>query len=310
MSTYYYYYLSLEESETQLEIDLMEAGPSNAPMKRNAPVFIKYSKKSVSILQSLKSRSKDQNPVSLSVPELEPEPEKRPESSSSLVSFPVPNLEPEPEKRLESSSSLAVANPVSLSVPNYIQQYKQNWKFGEDLPEQVRNIIFSKDVHKLLHVRSEILETLEEVDIDKEIADISPEFLNRLNEAVGTAFTVDESDPRMKVSLKEFQEINYESPRVPTGRIGLKDDYLFTWFLKPRIQGDGKRKSEKTVLQYATYLFGKSDENLYKYLESKNILCEDALFPSSVRITQEIEAWATTENPSTSSKFFFPKFNY
>ena len=32
MSTYYYYYLSLEDSESQLEIDLMEAGPSNAPV--------------------------------------------------------------------------------------------------------------------------------------------------------------------------------------------------------------------------------------------------------------------------------------
>ena len=61
----------------------------------------------------------------------------------------------------------------------------------------------------------------------------------------------------------------------------------------------------RTVLQYATYLFGKSDDNLYKYLEGTNILCEDALFPSSVRITNEVEAWATTENPSTSSKFFF-----
>ena len=160
-------------------------------------------------------------------------------------------------------------------------------------------------MHKLLHVRSEILETLGAVDIDVEIADISLEFLNRLNEAVGTALTVDESDPRMKVSLKEFQEINYESPRVPTGRICLRDDYLFTWYLKPRIQGHGKRKSEKTVLQYATYLFGKSDDNLNKYLEGTNILCEDALFPSSVRITKEVEAWATTENPSTSSKFFF-----
>ena len=53
-------------------------------MKRNAPVFIKYSKTS-SILQSWKSKSKDQNPVSLAVPELEPEPEKRPESSISLA---------------------------------------------------------------------------------------------------------------------------------------------------------------------------------------------------------------------------------
>jgi len=120
-----------------------------------------------------------------------------------------------------------------LSVPNFIKQHNQNWKFGDDLPEPVKNIIFSKDVHKLLHVRSEILETLAEVDIDVEIADISPEFLNRLNQAVGAALTVDESDPRMKVSLKEFQEINYESPRVPTGRICLRDDYLFTWSHHP-----------------------------------------------------------------------------
>ncbi len=54
-------------------------------MKRNAPVFIKYSKTSSSILQSWKSKSKDQNPVSLAVPELEPEPKKRPESSISLA---------------------------------------------------------------------------------------------------------------------------------------------------------------------------------------------------------------------------------
>ena len=158
---------------------------------------------------------------------------------------------------------------------------------------------------KLFHVKSELLETLEDVDIDNQIGDISPEFLNRLNEAVGTALTLDASDPRMKLSLKEFQEINYESPILPRGRIGPRDDYLFTWYLKPRIQGQGKRKSEKTVLQYATYLFGKSEENLYKHLEGKNILLEDALFPKASCVRMEVEAWATTENPSTSSKFFF-----
>ena len=152
---------------------------------------------------------------------------------------------------------------------------------------------------KLFHVKSELLETLEDVDIDNQIGDISPEFLNRLYEAVGTALTLDASDPRMKLSLKEFQEINYESPILPRGRIGPRDDYLFTWYLKPRIQGQGKRKSEKTVLQYATYLFGKSEENLYKHLEGKNILLEDALFPKASRVTMEVEAWATTENPST-----------
>ena len=199
---------------------------------------------------------------------------------------------------------------VVLSVPNFIKEQTKDWKFGEDLPNKVRNLIFSKDVFKLLHIKSEILETLDKVNIDIELADISEEFMNRLNEAVGTSLIVDESDPRMKVSLKEFQEINYESPSVPTKRIGLRDDYLFTWYLKPRILGQGKRKSEKTVLQYATYIFGKSDDNLYKYLESKNIRCTDALFPSSLRITKEVEAWAITDNPSTSSKFFFPKFNY
>jgi len=217
--------------------------------------------------------------------------------SSSSVSFPVPNIEPEPEKRQESSRSLA--------VPNFIRQYKPNWNFGEDLPDKVKNIIFSKDVNKLLHIRSEILETLEEVDIDTEIADISPGFLKRLHEAVGTALPQDDSDPKMKVSLKEFQDINYVSPSVPTGRINLRDDYLYTWYLKPRIHGQGKRKSEKTVPQYATYIFGKSDNNLYKFLESKNILCENAIFPASLRITKEVETWTTTDNPSTSSKFFF-----
>lgn len=299
-------------------MDLLEAGPSNAPLNPNVPDLINYTKKSISSLQSFKSRNKDQNPVSLSepekrqasssssvsfqVPSLEPEPKKRPESSSS-VSFPVPNIEPEPEKRQESSRSLA--------VPNFIRQYKPNWNFGEDLPDKVKNIIFSKDVNKLLHIRSEILETLEEVDIDTEIADISPGFLKRLHEAVGTALPQDDSDPKMKVSLKEFQDINYVSPSVPTGRINLRDDYLYTWYLKPRIHGQGKRKSEKTVPQYATYIFGKSDDNLYKFLESKNILCENAIFPASLRITKEVETWTTTDNPSTSSKFFFsPKFNY
>ena len=194
---------------------------------------------------------------------------------------------------------------VGLSVPNFIKQHTKDWQFGEPLPVKVSNLIFSKDVYKLLHVRSEILESLQTVNIDTELPDISEDFLNRLNEAVGSSLTVAETDPKMKVSLKEFQEINYQSPSLPTGRIGLRDDYLFTWYLKPRILGHGKRKSEKTVLQYATYIFGKSEDNLYKYLEARNISCEYAIFPRSLRITKDVEAWAKTDNPSSSSKLFF-----
>ena len=201
---------------------------------------------------------------------------------------------------------MAVANPVSLSVPNFIKQHIQNWKFGEDLPEQVRNIIFSKDVLKLLHVKSEILETLAEVDIDVEIADISPEFLNRLNEAVGTALTVDESDPRMKVSLKEFQEINYESPRVPTGRICLRDDYLFTWYLKPRIQGHGKRKFFSMLHIFLGSLMT-IFINIWKgKIFSVKMLCSLVLsvFQRKLKLGQRQKI------PALQVSSFFPKFNY
>ena len=81
MSTYQY--LSLEDSQSQLDRDLREAGPS----KRNATVFSKYSKKDHNPESSISFVA-----VSLSEPNLpvpEPEPEKRPE------------LEPEPEKRPE-----------------------------------------------------------------------------------------------------------------------------------------------------------------------------------------------------------------
>ena len=169
----------------------------------------------------------------------------------------------------------------------------------------MRNVIFSKDTEKLYNIRNELLETLEPVDISIPIGEISQEFLVRLNEAVGIAITADSTDPKMKLSLQEFMSVNYSSPSVPSGRMALRDDYMFIWFLKQRIQGKGKRKSPKTVSQYATYLFGNSQENLYKHLEAKNIRLEDSLFPTGLRVTMEIEAWGTTENPSSTSKFFF-----
>ena len=169
----------------------------------------------------------------------------------------------------------------------------------------MRNVIFSKDTEKLYNIRNELLETLEPVDISIPIGEISQEFLVRLNEAVGIAITADSTDPKMKLSLQEFMSVNYSSPSVPSGRMALRDDYMFIWFLKQRFQGKGKRKSPKAVSQYATYLFGNSQENLYKHLEAKNIRLEDSLFPTGLRVTMEIEAWGTTENPSSTSKFFF-----
>ena len=159
---------------------------------------------------------------------------------------------------------------------------------------------------KLLHVKSEILETLAEVDIDVEIADISPEFLNRLNEAVGTALTVDESDPRMKVSLKEFQEINYESPRVPTGRICLRDDYLFTWYLKPRIQGHGKRKFFSMLHIFLGSLMT-IFINIWKgKIFSVKMLCSLVL---SV-LQRKLKLGQRQKIPALQVSSFFPKFNY
>ena len=106
----------------------------------------------------------------------------------------------------------------------------------------MRNVIFSKDTEKLYNIRNKLLETLEPVDINIPIGEISQEFLVRLNEAVGIAITADSTDPKMKLSLQEFMSVNYSSLSVPSGRIPCKP----------------KRSNSLTILTFLTYWSTKS----------------------------------------------------
>ena len=217
---------------------------------------------------------------------------------------PIHSVEPEPEKqnrreqspRFESEAEL----DYEISPPDFIAKQLPEWRIGEDLPEKIRSVVFSKDPRTLYDTKVQLLTSLENVKPDYLSQDIPEEYMDALEQACGATTETKSHDALSK--NKDFT--GYVSPDQPNGRIGMRDDFQYIWTVLKRIRGKGKAKKPETIIQYCRLLFGHGSNSLYNFLESRGQKLEEYLYPQGLSSSLSILLdWANDQqNPSTESK--------
>ena len=217
---------------------------------------------------------------------------------------PIPRLEPEPEKKNRREQSprfeSEAESDYEISPPDFIAKELPEWRIGEDLPEKIRSVVFSKDPRTLYDTKDQLLTSLENVKPDYHSQDVPEEYMDALVQACG-ATTETESHEALR-NNKDFTA--YVSPDQPKGRIGLRDDFQYIWMVLKRIRGKGKAKKPETIIQYCRLLFGHGSNSLYNFLESRGQKLEEYLYPQGLSSSSSILVdWANNQpNPSTESK--------
>ena len=165
-----------------------------------------------------------------------------------------------------------------ITPPDFIAKQLPEWRIGEDLPEKICSVVFSKDPRTLYDTKDQLLTSLENVKPDYYTQDVPEEYMNALEQACGATTETELQEALSK--NKDFTE--YVSPDQPTGRIGLRDDFQYIWKVLKRIRGKGKPKKPETIIQYCRILFGHGSNSLYNFLESRGQMLEEYLYPQGM----------------------------